>query len=178
MGKFLLRMDPHAVQQALRGIEKQYQSFVPGHPFQYAFTAEINQAAYDKESRWKAIIGFGAGLSIFISGIGLFALSLLITRRRAKEIAIRKVLGATNRGLLIFLSADLGKLVLLGFLIASPLGTIAIDKWLGNFAYRAAFSWTLFALTAALVLAVALLTTIFHSARAATANPALSLKQA
>ncbi|MBS1598808.1 MAG: ABC transporter permease [Bacteroidetes bacterium] len=177
MGKYVLRLNPYNVQQTLTRIEKKYQSLIPSHPMEYAFKDDINRLAYEKENRWKSIITFSAGLAIFISCIGLFGVSLLITKRRAKEIAIRKVLGASTTSILSLICKDFIRLVLVGFLIAVPLSFSAIQKWLENFAYRADISWQVFVGAGAAIIIIAIATIIFHSTKASLANPAISLKQ-
>ncbi|MBS1935411.1 MAG: FtsX-like permease family protein, partial [Bacteroidetes bacterium] len=175
--KFALRINPYNLQQTIAEVEKKYHALIPDNPFQYAFREDINHSAYNKENRWKNIITYSACLAIFISCIGLFGISILVTKKREKEIAIRKVLGASTIKLLLLLSGDFIKFVLISFLIASPLGLFAIKKWLQDFAYRADISWQIFLGTGALVIFISLLTTISHSVKASLANPVISLKQ-
>ena len=177
LGKFVVRIHPRSVPQTLAMIEKKYQVLIPDHPFQYAFTDELNRAAYNKEDRWKHIISFAAGLAIFVSCIGLLAVSMLVTKKRTKEIAIRKVLGASSAGLIVLICTDFIKLVLTGFIIAAPLGFIIIKKWLEDFAYRTEISWTIFLGAGIVTVAIAMATTIFHAVKASLANPVFSLKQ-
>jgi putative ABC transport system permease protein len=119
---------------------------------------------------------FGAMLTIFISCIGLFGLSVLSAEKRTKEIGIRKVLGASVQHIVTTLSTDFIKLVVIALVIASPLAYMAANKWLQNFPYRIAISWWLFASAGILVMLIALFTISFQSIKAAIANPVKSLR--
>lgn len=176
LGQFLVRIKPDRVPQTLQALEKTYQGFVPFHPFQYAFKEELNLRNYESEAQWKKIIGFGAGLAIFISCIGLFGLASLSIYQRTKEIGIRKVLGASVINISGLLSLEFAKLVLIAFLIAIPAGWYATFIWLQNFAYKIPISWVTFLVAALLTLFIAMATISFHTVRAALANPTRSLR--
>ena len=131
---------------------------------------------YESESKWKQIIFFGAVLTIFISCIGLFGLSVLSAEKRTKEIGIRKVLGASVNSVVTTLSKDFLKLVSIALIIAVPLAWLAADKWLQNYPYRIGLDWGIFALAGMLVIFVSLATVSFQAIKAATANPVKSLR--
>ena len=135
-----------------------------------------NSKQYVEIEKWKRIILFGAILTIFISCIGLFGLSVLSAEKRTKEIGIRKVLGASVQQIVTTLSTDFIKLVAFALIIASPLVYVAANKWLQNFPYRIAISWWLFASAGILVMLIALLTVSFQAIKAAIANPVKSLR--
>ena len=107
---------------------------------------------YEAEAKWKQIMLFSAILTIFISCIGLFGLSVLSAEKRTKEIGIRKVLGATVSRMVTTLSVDFLKLVFIALLIAIPAAWMVADKWLQNYPYRISLSWWLFAAAAILVI--------------------------
>ena len=119
---------------------------------------------------------FSAILTIFISCIGLFGLSVLSAEKRTKEIGIRKVLGASVNNLVTILSKDFLKLVMIALIIAIPLAWMASNKWLENYPYRITISWTMFAVAGLLVIAIALFTVSFQAIKAAVANPVKSLR--
>jgi len=119
---------------------------------------------------------FSAILTIFISCIGLFGLSVLAAEKRTKEIGIRKVLGASVQGVVTILSKDFLKLVIVSLLVAIPLSWIAANKWLENYPYRISLSWWMFAGAGMLVVLIALVTVSFQAIKAAVANPAKSLR--
>ena len=119
---------------------------------------------------------FSAVLTIFISCIGLFGLSVLSAEKRTKEIGIRKVLGASVNHVVTILSKDFVKLVMVALIISIPLAWLAANKWLQNYPYRISLSWQMFALAGSLVILIALLTVSFQAIKAAVANPVKSLK--
>jgi putative ABC transport system permease protein len=115
-------------------------------------------------------------LTIFISCIGLYGLSVFSAEKRRKEVGIRKVLGASASRVAYGLSLDFVKLVLISLVIAIPLAWMTIDKWLENYPYRISPGGWLFAGAAIMVIGIALLTVSFQSVRAALANPVSSLR--
>jgi putative ABC transport system permease protein len=136
----------------------------------------VNARNYEAEQKWKQIILFGAALTIFISCIGLFGLSVLAAEKRVKEIGIRKVLGASVQQLVQILSTDFLKLVVLALVLAVPLAWLAANKWLENYPYRTSLNWQLFAAAGVLVILVAFVTISFQAIRAAISNPTKSLR--
>ena len=119
---------------------------------------------------------FGAILTIFISCIGLFGLSVLSAEKRTKEIGIRKVLGASVGNVVSILSTDFLKLVIIALLIAMPIAWLTASKWLENYPYRISLSWGMFTIAGLLVVFVALATVSFQAIKAALANPVKSLR--
>lgn len=162
--------------EVLHHIEKTFKSIFPFIPYQYSFKDAKNAEQYDKESKWKQIVTFGAVLTIFISCIGLFGLATLSAERRKKEIGIRKVLGASVQGIVRKLSTDFLILVLISAAIAVPGAIWAMNKWLQNYPYRITLSSWIFLFAAAFVAVVALVTVSFQAVKAAMANPVKSLR--
>lgn len=160
----------------LNHIEKLFKSLFPYKPYQYSFKDAQNAEQYDKESKWKQIVTFGALLTIFISCIGLFGLATLSSERRKKEIGIRKVLGASVEGIVRKLSADFLKLVVISAVIAAPAAWWAMHKWLENYPYRIGINVWIFLFAAVLVLFIALATVGFQAIKAAITNPVNSLR--
>ena len=114
--------------------------------------------------------------ALFICSMGLLGLSLLMTRRRTKEIGLRKINGAGINELVFMLNLDLVKWIILSFVIAVPVSLIAMRKWLGNFAYQISLSWWIFLLAGFIAVIIALLTISFQSWKAASQNPVDSLR--
>ncbi|HRI59808.1 MAG TPA: ABC transporter permease, partial [Saprospiraceae bacterium] len=131
---------------------------------------------YGAETRLSRLTGIGAGLSVFIACLGLFALAMFTAESRTKEIGIRKVLGATVAGITSLLARDFLQLVVIAIVIASPLAYFLMKEWLADFAYRIDIQWWMFAVAGAGAGAVAFLTVSFQSIRAALANPVQSLR--
>ena len=115
-------------------------------------------------------------IALFICSMGLFGLALIITQNRTKEIGVRKVNGARVSEILTLLNKDYIKWVALAFLIACPAAWYAMDKWLGNFAYKTNLSWWIFVVAGVLALGIALFTVSFQSYRAAIRNPVEALR--
>jgi putative ABC transport system permease protein len=175
-GTFYIKIKPNTAATSLKWIQKTYQQLYPMSPYSYVFKNDENRKQYADVEKWKQIILFSAMLTIFISCIGLFGLSVLSAEKRTKEIGIRKVLGASVQQIVTTLSTDFIKLVVLALVIASPLVYLAANKWLQNYPYRSSISWWLFVSPGLLVIVIALFTISFQSIRAAIANPVKSLR--
>lgn len=175
-GMALIKIKPNTASASLKTIQKSFKSLFPFSPYSYIFLNEKNLESYDAEAKWKQIIFFGAILTIFISCIGLFGLSVLAAEKRTKEIGIRKVLGASVNKVVSILSKDFLKLIVISLLIAIPAAWIATNKWLENYPYRITLSWWLFASAGILVILIALITVSFQAIKTAIANPVNSLR--
>src|SRR6187200_885044 len=175
-GTYYIKIKSNTAASSLKWIQKIYQQFYPMNPYAYVFKNDENRKQYADVEKWKQIILFGAILTIFISCIGLFGLSVLSAEKRTKEIGIRKVLGASVPQIVTTLSTDFIKVVAIALIIATPLVYIAANKWLQNYPYRIELSWWLFASAGILVMLIALFTVSFQSVKAAIANPVKSLR--
>ncbi len=160
----------------LGAIERTFKQTFPFKPYQYAFKDAQNAEQYEKESKWKQIVTFGAILTILISCIGLFGLASLSAERRKKEIGIRKVLGASVKIIVRKLSADFLMLVLISAAIAAPAAWWAMNKWLQNYPYRIVINTWMFLIAAVFVAIIALATVSYQAIKAAVANPVNSLR--
>jgi putative ABC transport system permease protein len=175
-GTYYIKIKPNSATASLQWIQKIYQQLYPLSPYSYTFKNDENRMQYVDIEKWKQAMLFGAILTIFISCIGLFGLSVLSVEKRTKEIGIRKVLGASVESIVTNLSSDFIKLVVLALIIASPLAYMTTNTWLQSFPYRIGISWWLFALSSILVMMIALITISFQSIKAAIANPVKSLR--
>ena len=175
-GTYYIRIKPNTATASLQWIQKTYQQFYPMSSYSYVFKNDENRKQLAAIEKWRQIILFGAILTIFISCIGLFGLSVLSAEKRTKEIGIRKVLGASVKSIVASLTTDFIKLVLFALIIAVPVAYLAANKWLQNFPYRIQISWWLFAFAGVLVMLIALFTISFQSIKAAVANPVKSLR--
>jgi hypothetical protein len=162
--------------QTLAQLEAFYKKYNPGFTLDYKFLDSEYQAQYASEQRVSVLSRYFAGLAILISCLGLFGLTAFMAERRQKEIGVRKVLGATVSQIVLLLSGEFMKLVLIAILIAVPLALWATNQWLQDFAYKANIGWWLFALAASAAVLIALLTVSFQSVKAAVANPVKSLR--
>jgi putative ABC transport system permease protein len=175
-GAVYIKIKARTENASLQYITKIFKNLFPLNPFVYNFKQEQNERSYMAEARWKQIILLSALLTIFISSIGLFGLSVLSAEKRTKEIGIRKVLGASVGRIVSILSTDFLKLILISLIISMPLAWIATNKWLQNYPYRTKISWWLFASAGLLVILIALFTISFQSIKTAIANPVKSLR--
>ena len=175
-GTFYIKIKPHSETASLQYIQKVFQQLFPLTAYSYRFKSDENIKSYESEARWKQILLFGAVLTIFISSIGLFGLTVLSAEKRTKEIGIRKVLGASAGSVVSILSKDFLKLVMIALLISIPIGWITINKWLQNYPYRITLSWMMFGAAAFFVVLIALATISFQAIKAAVANPVKSLR--
>ncbi len=142
-------------------------------------TSSLNEAFdqhYRAEVRFGQLFIYFAGLAIFIACLGLLGLISYTIVQRTQEIGIRKVLGATESSIVRLLSQDFLALVLLAFVIASPIAWYALQQWLKGFAYRVAIPWWIFGLAGLSATLIAMLTVSVQSVKAATANPVDSLR--
>ncbi|MEO5681395.1 MAG: ABC transporter permease [Chitinophagaceae bacterium] len=157
-------------------IKEQWQTFKTDEPFSYAFMDELYSKTYAAEQKTGRILNIFAILTIIVACMGLFGLATYTAEQRAKEIGIRKVLGATVTQVTQMLSKEFLKLVLIGCLLAFPLSWWAMHIWLQDFAYRIDISWWVFVLAGITALVIALFTVSFKAIKAALANPVTSLR--
>jgi putative ABC transport system permease protein len=173
---FSVKVDPRQLPETLEAIKKAYASYFPGNVFDYYFLDEKFNRQYSNDYLFGKVFSLFAALAILIACLGLSGLSLLTSAQRTKEIGIRKVLGASVTGIIVLLSKDFIKLVLLAIIIASPVAWYIMHLWLQDFAYRVDMSWWIFASAGLLSLIIALLVIGFQTARSAFANPTKSLR--
>lgn len=164
------------IDHRIAGMESIFHTVFPNNAFEYFFLDEQFNLQYQADEReWKLFVLF-AVLSVFVAGMGLFGLSSFVAIQRAKELAIRKVLGASVLRLSILLSTDFIKLILFALLFAVPLSWYLMKQWLMNFAYHIEVPWTGILIAALLTVFIALLTVGSQTLKAAITNPVDSLK--
>jgi ABC-type antimicrobial peptide transport system permease subunit len=167
---------PGLWRSTLDKIEKEFKKLYPENDFEYKFFDETIAAFYKKEQDVSRLLKWSAGLCIFISCLGLLGLVIYTTNTRTKEIGVRKVLGASILQLVSLLSKDLVSLVLIAFVIASPLAWWAMNTWLQDFAYRTNISWWIFAACGISMALIAIIVLGIRTIKAANANPVKSLR--
>lgn len=148
----------------------------PNDDFEYQFFDESIAKLYANEQNTSDLLGWATGLSVLISCLGLLGLAIYTTNQRTKEIGVRKVLGATVTQIVVLLSTEMAWLIVLSFVIISPVAWLAMNKWMQSFADRTAISWWIFALSGGGMLLTALFTAGFRTIKAALANPVNSLR--
>ncbi|WP_374163636.1 ABC transporter permease [Arcticibacter sp. MXS-1] len=160
----------------LKAAEQIFKKYNPEYPYQYHFADESYAEKFKEEQRSATLATLFAGLTIFISCLGLFGLATYMAENRVKEIGIRKVLGASVYSITSLLSADFLKLVIISFLIATPIAWYAMDHWLSSYDYRISIEWWVFVLACLLTMVIAVATVSFQSIKAALGNPVKSLR--
>jgi len=168
--------DTKAVQAVLALMGAEWKREFPNREFRRDFLDESITQLFGQERKTAWLVNMATGVTIFISCMGLFGLGLFTTQRRAKEISIRKVLGASVGSITKRLSMDFVWLVGVAFLVATPIAWYFSHRWLQDFAYRTGLSWWVFVVAGVGALAVALVTVSFYVIRAAMANPIKNLR--
>ena len=164
------------ISSALTTVKDAYSKVAPVYPFEYSFLDQKFDVVYKKDIRQQTIITVFSGLTIFVACLGLFGLASFTATKRMKEIGVRKVLGSSVQNIVMLLSRDLLKPVLIATFIALPIGYYAMDNWLQSFAYRVPLHWWIFALAAIVTFAIALITVSVKALKAALMNPVKSLR--
>lgn len=176
-GTFMaLKLKSNDMRESVAAIEATWKKILPAYEFQYQFLDESFDKLFDQEKRLGQLFGIFSALAIFISCLGLFGLASFTMEQTRKSVAVRKVLGASVSTIVVMMSKDFLKLVLLGMLLAGPVAYYAMNKWLAGFAYNVGFGWLVFLYATAAGVAVAFGTVSYHSLKAAMSNPVNSLK--
>jgi putative ABC transport system permease protein len=175
-GIILVRTKAGKTKQAISNLEKICRNINPKFPFTYQFSDIEFSNLYRSEQIVSKLSNYFAFLAIFISCLGLFGLATFTAAQRKKEISVRKVLGATAMNIVAMLSNNFLKHIAIAMLVACPVAWLAMNKWLENFEYRVNIDWWIFAVTGLITIAIALLTVIYQSIKAAISNPVTSLR--
>jgi putative ABC transport system permease protein len=165
------RITPQNVSSTLGNIETVWKEQFPDREFNHYFVDDNYRQRYPEEDKMQTIYLIFGFLAIFIACLGLYGLASFATEQRAKEIGIRKVLGATVPNITFNLSKDFLKLVLLANLIAWPLGFYVMNNWLDHFAYRIGIEWWVFVVSGLLAQFIAIMTVSHQALKSAMSNP-------
>ncbi|MBS3808398.1 MAG: ABC transporter permease [Bacteroidales bacterium] len=174
--RMFVKVQDEGLSSTIEDIKATTLDLVPDLSFNYSFVDDSFDRMYKKEERYGKLFGYFALIAIFIASLGLFGLALFSTNQRFKEISIRKVFGSSARQVLVLLTKQFSRWVLVANLIGWPVAWYFMDAWLQDFAYRTTLSWFVFAAGLVISLLIALLTVLFQSYRAANANPAEVLR--
>jgi putative ABC transport system permease protein len=175
-GSGIFKVNTADIKNLIASVQNKWKTLAQGLPFSYRFLNESFDEMYRAEQRAGKIALIFSVLAIFIACLGLFGLATFIAEQRTKEIGIRKVLGASVKGIVQMLSKDFIKLVAIAFVFAVPLAWWAMHTWLQDFAYRISIEWWIFAFAGIMAIIIALLTISFQAIKAAVANPVKSLR--
>jgi putative ABC transport system permease protein len=174
--KMYVRTTAGDAPKAIAAAEKIWNQYNPGYPFAYSFMDEEFNRMYQTDQTVGNLFNLFAAIAIVISCLGLFGLAAFTAEQRTKEIGIRKVLGASVNNIVLLLSAAFVRLVLLAFIIATPIAWYAMRQWLENFAYSIDISPWVFAVAGFIALLIAFLTVSWQAVKAALMNPVKSLR--
>ena len=175
-GNLIVRVQAGRLQEALEHIDTVVASVAPGTPMNYTFLDEEFSLLYRSEDQLGQVFKYFSFIAILIACLGLIGLAAYTAERRAKEIGVRKVLGATVASVLVLLCKDFARLVGIAFILAAPLSYFMMDRWLQSFAYQISPGVTVFLATGSLVLLIAIVTIGYQALQAALSNPVDALK--
>ena len=170
------RFQAENTKEVISLLESKWKEMAPMQPFQYTFMDDEFAMMYESEQKVGKIFISFAILAIIIACLGLFALAAYIAEQRTKEIGVRKVMGASVNSVVLLLSRDFGILVIISFIIASPIAWYGTSLWLQNFEYKATPGVWIYLASGIAALVIAWLTTGYQAFRAARVNPAKSLR--
>jgi len=171
-----LKLDPESIPQTLAQVQSVFERLNPGFPFEHQFLDAAYESQFDSVRRTRSLFTYLAALAVFISCLGLFGLASYNAEQKTKEIGIRKVLGSSVSAIVIHLSKDLARLVLLANVMAWPVAWYLLQRWLQSFLYRTRMRLDIFIIAGALTVFMALLTVCYQFMKAATAKPVDSLR--
>jgi putative ABC transport system permease protein len=172
----LVRVRPDHLDMSMQRVKEAWGKIVPHREFLGSFLDENVNRQYKREEKLLQIFSTGALIAVSLSCIGLLAMVMLIITQRFKEIGIRKVLGASAKGIILIVAKDFLLLVGIATLIASPIAWYAMNQWLQGFVYRIDIEWYIFGMAGLLSMAIVLLTVGFQTLKAALANPVKALR--
>jgi putative ABC transport system permease protein len=173
---FTFRIDVQNVQQTIAFIKDKYLHLFPGNQFEYFFLDDFFDRQYAADRHFGEIFGLFTVLALFVACLGLFGLSTFMISQRTREIALRKILGATIPSMVSLFSKDFVKLIFVANLVTLPLVYFMVDRWLSSFAFRINIGWITFVLPAVVLLLLSLITVGVQTARTGSANPVKSLR--
>ncbi|MEQ8469733.1 MAG: ABC transporter permease [Marinoscillum sp.] len=175
-GTFYIKLSGENMKETLAYIESVWTKFDTQHPYEYTFLDQEFAKQYEADQTQQKLISWLSYICIFVSLLGLIGLSAFTASRKAKEISIRKVLGANVPSIVVLFSKDYIKLIVIAFIVAVPLADYVMVEWMSDFAYRMSINWLFFIIPGVLVLLLGLLTVAIQSLRSARANPVDGLR--
>ena len=175
-GQMIVRMNADHISNTMSEVEEVFKSVVTNRPFEYAFLDQGFQEQYVADQKRGEVFAIFSMLTIAIACLGLFGLASYTAEARRKEIGIRKVVGANVMTIIVMMSKDFLKLIVISMLVAFPVSYYFMNQWLQDFAYAMELSWTNFAFSALFTLAIAFITVLYHSLKSAVANPSTAIR--
>jgi ABC-type antimicrobial peptide transport system permease subunit len=171
-----IKINRAQIHSSLKEIEAQWSAVFPDFIFEYDFLDTRVAELYQSEQRFLSLTRLFSGITLLIGCLGIYGLILFFVAQKNREIGIRKVLGGSVGHILVLVSQDFLKLLIVGALIATPLAWYFLDQWLQSYEYKTPISWWIFLLATAIVAIVTLVTISYQALKAALANPVKSLR--
>ncbi len=175
-GELVVRLPAERTQQVISRIREVVYGLFPEQIFDYAYVDDLHLRAYDEERRLASLLVSFCQLTVLVACLGIFGLAAYSTEQRTKEIGIRKVLGSSVGGIVILFTRNYARWVFVANIFAWPAAYFGVNKWLQAFAFRTPFGLGPFLLAGLITLAVALISVVFQTVKAALANPVQSLR--
>jgi ABC-type antimicrobial peptide transport system permease subunit len=166
----------HSLSKNMNTVESILKKYVPDYPIISGYVDDADVKKFEDEKRTGIQSAIFGSMAILISCLGLFALAAYTAENRIKEIGIRKMLGASVSGITLLLSRDFVKLVIISFVIASPVAWWLMNSWLRNYTYRVNIGWLVFVITGLASISIAIFTVSYQAIKAALSNPVVSLR--
>lgn len=176
ISELLVKIDGTDIPGSIQQLEQTWKELISDRPLAYSFLDEYVALMYEDYQRWQRMVGLSTFFGLLIASMGLFGLSGLYSMNKAKEIAIRKVLGAGVGNLLLRLNQKTFRLFFLAFVLSVPLAYYSMQQWLSNFAFRIDLEWYWFAVSCGLGAVVCGLVVSYHTLKVTLANPVQSLR--
>ena len=171
-----VKYNPGNLAEVLGFLETKWKKFVGDIPFRYGFLSQEIENWYKTEQRVGAVFRYFSVLTMFIACLGLFGMASFMAERRTKEIGIRKVLGASVSGIVMLMTREFARWVIVANVIAWPMAYYASRQWLQGYAYRISLGWEIFVISGAAALLIAMATVSYQAVSAAALNPVDSLR--
>ena len=171
-----VKLDPASLQPTIGSIREKWEILYPDFVFSYEFLDEQIRKFYESEQKMSVLLSLFTSMAIFIGCLGLFGLATFMANQRTKEIGVRKVLGASVESIVLMFSQEYVKLIIFGFLLASPLAWYVMNQWLDQFAYKIKVGPLVFLSGIGVTFLIAMVTVGYRSFKAAQINPAQSLR--
>ncbi len=176
ISRVLVKVSPNQLPETISALSATLERFSPSYPFEYQFLDDAYDAMYRSERRFAVVLSLITGIALVIACLGLFGLAAFVALQRRKEIGVRKTLGASVSDIVFLLSREFGRLVIIAFVVGSPIAWYAMQQWLAQFAFRVNIGIGVFVGAAAVTAAVALATVGYHAVKASMTDPVKALR--
>nr|NQU91706.1 FtsX-like permease family protein [Bacteroidota bacterium] len=171
------RYQTENVNSVIELLESKWKEFLPNQPFEYSFLNERFNNMYYEEQQISKIMLILTALAIVIASLGLFGLSAFMAEERTKEVAIRKIIGASARTIFLLFFKGILKLTFISYFIAIPFTWYFMNDWLNNFAYKVNIHWSTFAVSGLIAFIIVTLTVFYQAYQASVRSPVESLNR-